>query len=41
MKSNTIAVMGYPDKLNKYRLSTNRQASVQLINNQIQGKQKP
>jgi len=27
MKSNTVAVMGYPDRPNKYRINTNRKSS--------------
>ena len=34
-----VAVMGYPDRLNKYRLVTNRISSVEL-KNKTQDKQK-
>ena len=28
MENKAVAVMGYPDRLNKYRLNTNRTSSV-------------
>ena len=40
MKSNAVAVIGYPDKLNKHRLSTNRNYLCNLINHQAKTKQK-
>lgn len=27
MKSNTIAIMGYPDRLNQHRMNSNRNSS--------------
>ena len=38
MKSNAVAVMGYPDKSNKYRLSTNRNYICNLIKSQTKVK---
>ena len=40
MNSNPIAVMGYPDKLNKHRLSTNRKSFISVNNNRAKGKSK-
>gem|GEM_PF-2503612 len=40
MKSNTVSVMGYPDKLNKHRLSTNRTYAANSSNHKSQTKQK-
>ena len=40
MNNNAVAVMGYPDKLNKHRLSTNRKSFVNLSNNKSKEKAK-
>ena len=32
MENKAVAVMGYPDRINKYRLNTNRTSSVNSSN---------
>ena len=32
MENKAVAVMGYPERLNKYRLNTNRTSSIDLNN---------
>ena len=40
MKSNAVAVMGYPDKTNKYRLNSNRKYSTGTNSKNTREKQK-
>lgn len=39
MKNHPVAVMGYPDKLNEHRLSTNRTSYSNIINNKSKTRQ--